>query len=149
MIWIGIGLIIIGIGFIGLVVFLIKPLNNLAAVFRSLQKTTDELPKTVEDITSQTTKALGTGVETLHQVNSQVKELSPVFHIVGDAGRTTNQLSSSMVNAVDDMKVSTQNANEFTSRKNLKGLYGALTLGYFLFQKSKEMKKEQNTVSMH
>ncbi|WP_067730355.1 DUF948 domain-containing protein [Oceanobacillus damuensis] len=148
MIWIGIGLIIIGIALMALVVFLIKPLNNLAGVFSSLQKTTDELPKTVEDITSQTTQTLGTGVETLNQVNNQVRELSPLFHIVGDAGRATNHLTSSMVNAVDEMKVNTQNGSDFTTRKNLEGIYGALTLGYLLFQKNKEMKKERNTINM-
>ncbi|MGJ9460338.1 DUF948 domain-containing protein [Oceanobacillus sp. CF4.6] len=148
MIWVGIGLIIIGIAFMALVVFLIKPLNNLAGVFSSLQKTTDELPKTVDEITLQATKTMGTSVETLDQVNNQVKELSPLFHIVGDAGRATNQLTSTMVNAVDDMKVNTQNGNDFATRKNLEGFYGALTLGYILFQKNKEMKNEKNTINM-
>lgn len=148
MIWIGIGLIIIGIAFMALVVFLIKPLNNLASVFSSLQKTTDQLPKTVEDITSKTTKTLDTSVDTLHQVNNQISELSPLFHIVGDAGRATNQLSSSMVNAVSDMKVNTQTGNDFATRKNLEGFYGALTLGYMLFQKNKEMKEEQQTINV-
>ncbi|WP_087975105.1 DUF948 domain-containing protein [Oceanobacillus rekensis] len=148
MIWVGIGLIIIGIAFMALVVFLIKPLSNLASVFSSLQKTTDELPKTVEDLTSQTTKTLDTSVDTLHQVNNQIKELSPLFHIVGDAGRATNQLTSSMVNAVDDMKVNTQAGNDFATRKNLEGLYGALTLGYMLFQKNQEIKEEQQTINV-
>ncbi|WP_249872596.1 DUF948 domain-containing protein [Oceanobacillus saliphilus] len=140
MIWVGIGLIIIGIALMALVMFLIKPLNNLAGVFSSLQKTTDELPKTVENITSQTTKTLGTSVETLQQVNNQIKELSPLFHIIGDAGRATNQLTSSMVDAVDDMKLNTQRGKNITTGKNLEGFYGALTLGYLLFQKNKEMK---------
>ncbi|MFC4025595.1 DUF948 domain-containing protein [Oceanobacillus longus] len=148
MIWVGIGLIIIGIAFMALVVFLIKPLNNLAGVFSSLQKTTDELPKTVDEITLQATKTMSTSVETLYQVNNQVKELSPLFHIVGDAGRATNQLTTTMVNAVDDMKVNTQNGNDFATRKNLEGFYGALTLGYILFQKNKEMKNEENTINI-
>ncbi|MCM3399575.1 DUF948 domain-containing protein [Oceanobacillus profundus] len=138
MIWIGIGLIIIGVAFIGLVVFLIKPLNKLASVLNSLQKTTDKLPKTVDDVTSQTTEAIGTGIDTLHQVNSQVKHLNPIFQIVGDAGHAANQLSSKMVDAVEDMKQNTQQANDFATRKNLEGLYGALTLGFFLFQKARK-----------
>jgi len=144
MIWVGIGLIIIGLAFMALVVILIKPLNNLASVFNSLQKTTDKLPKTVDDITSQTTEAMNTGVETLRQVNGQVKELSPLFHIVGNAGRATDQLASSMVNAVEELKTDTKHANDFATRKNLEGWYGVLTLGYFLFKRS----RERNTINM-
>lgn len=138
MTWVGIGLIIIGVALLGLAAVLFKPLTKLAGVFSSLQKTTDQLPEKMESITSQTTEVLGTSVETLHQLNAQVKELSPVLHIVGDAGRATNQLTSSMLDAVEGMKENTDGARDFATRRNLEGLYGALTLGYFLFQKGRK-----------
>ncbi|GAB3069791.1 DUF948 domain-containing protein [Virgibacillus ainsalahensis] len=133
--WLGIGVLVIGVAFLVLVLLLIKPLNKLSGVFGNLQKTTDDLPQTVNDITSQTKEALGAGVDTLYQVNNQVKELSPLFYIVGDAGRATNHLSTSMVNAVTKMETKTQDASDLTHYKNLEGIYGALTLGYMLFQK--------------
>ena len=77
MLWIGIGVIIIGIAFFGLVILLIKPLNKLTGLFSSLQKTTDILPQTVNEITTQTKEAIGAGKDTLHEVNEQLRQLSP------------------------------------------------------------------------
>ncbi|MFC2949234.1 DUF948 domain-containing protein [Virgibacillus sediminis] len=136
--WLGIGVIIIGIALLVLVILLIKPLNKLSGVLENLQKTTDDLPETVTNLTAQTKEALSTSTDTLHHVNNQVKELSPIFYIVGDAGRATNQLSNSMVNAVTKMESKTQDASNLSYRKNLEGIYGALTLGYILFQKRNE-----------
>lgn len=148
MIWLGIGIIIVGIAFLALVFLLIKPLNKLAGVLSSLQKTTDGLPQSMNEITTQVKETLGAGKDTLQQVNKQVKELSPIFYIVGDAGRATNQLSSSMVDAVMKMKDSTTEASDFTERNKLEGLYGALTLGYFIFQKGKQLSKERNIIEV-
>ncbi|MFC3040882.1 DUF948 domain-containing protein [Virgibacillus xinjiangensis] len=145
--WLGIGVIIIGVAFLVLVILLIKPLNKLSGVLGNLQKTTDDLPETVTDITAQAREALSTSTDTLHQVNNQVKELSPIFYIVGDAGRATSQLSNSMVNAVGKMEVKAQEASDFAYRKNLEGIYGALTLGYILFQKRNEFSTPKNTTN--
>lgn len=137
MIWIGIGVILIGVALLIGAILLIKPLNNLSGVLGNLQKTTETLPEDVQEITAQTKTAIGSGINTLHQVNDQVKELSPIFYIIGDAGRATNQVTSSMLAAVDEMKAKTQSSNDLAREKNLEGLYGALTLGYFLFQRGK------------
>ncbi|MBM7601835.1 uncharacterized protein YoxC [Virgibacillus halotolerans] len=146
MLWVGIGLVIIGIAFFGLVMLLVKPLNKLAAVFSSLQVTTDQLPQNINEVITEVTETIGSGKDTLHMVNEQLKELSPMLHIIGDAGRATNHLSSSMVDAVMRLETSTTEASEFTHRNRLEGLYGALTLGYFFFQKGKEFSNERNIV---
>lgn len=146
MLWVGIGLVIIGIAFFGLVMLLVKPLNKLAAVFSSLQVTTDQLPQNINEVITEVTETIGSGKDTLHMVNEQLKELSPMLHIIGDAGRATNHLSSSMVDAVMRLETSTTEASEFTHRNRLEGLYGALTLGYFIFQKGKEFSNERNIV---
>lgn len=148
MLWLGIGVLIIGVAFFALVILLIKPLKKLADVLSSLQKTTDELPANVNEITTQTKEAITAGKDTLRQVNEQIQELSPIFQIAGNAGRATNQLSASMVDAVMHMKTNTTEANAFTKRNKLEGFYGALTLGYFLFQKSREYRKERNIINI-
>ena len=147
--WLGIGVLVIGVAFLVLVILLIKPLMKLAGVFDNLQKTTNGLPETVDGVTSEAKKAISAGTETLQQINTQIKELSPLFYIVGDAGRAANNLSSSMVEAVTKMEAKTEAANDFTHRKNLEGLYGALTLGYFIFQKSREFNKEKNIIDVN
>ncbi|MEC5425979.1 DUF948 domain-containing protein [Virgibacillus sp. C22-A2] len=135
--WLGIGVLVIGLAFLVLVLLLIKPLNRLAGLFGSLQKTTDHLPQQVEEITTQAKAVLGSGNDALNQINNQVKELSPLFYIAGDIGRATNQMFASLAEAVIKMERTTAEANDLTHRKNLEGLYGVLTLGYYVFQRSK------------
>lgn len=136
--WLGIGVLVIGVAFLALVVLLIKPLMKLSGVLGSLQKTTDKLPQNVDDISSQATEVLTTGNDTLNQLNTQIRELSPILHIIGDAGNATRKLSSSMVDATEEMKASTEGGSKITKDRNLEGLYGALTLGYYIFQKQRK-----------
>ncbi|WP_156291800.1 DUF948 domain-containing protein [Oceanobacillus salinisoli] len=135
MLWLGIGILVIGVALLILSILLIKPLFRLAGVLGSLQKTTDTLPKTVEDLTNQTSNAIGTGVDTLNQINIQVKELSPLFHILGDVGRATNRLSSSITGKVDHIREKTETSKNVSSTKNLDGFYGFIALAYLLFRR--------------
>ena len=145
MVWIGIGLIIIGLALLALVGVLIKPLTKASAVLNDVKQTTKNLPETVNGVTTQVNEVLHTGVDTLQQVNLQLKELTPIFYLVGDVGRATQQLSSNMVNAVEDFEE--KEPPSLTSRKNLEGLYGAVTLGMMIFQKAKEFSDERKVVN--
>ena len=138
MVWIGIGLIIIGIALLGLVGIMIKPMMKAASVLSDVKKTTSTLPETVGGMTEQVNEALHTGVDMLQQINTQLKELTPIFYLVGDVGRATKMLSSNMVDAVEDF----ERKETFATRKNLEALYGALTLGILLFQKAKDFANE-------
>ncbi|MHA6253464.1 DUF948 domain-containing protein [Oceanobacillus sp. CAU 1775] len=144
MTWVGIGLIIIGIALLGLVGILIKPLMKATAVLSDIKKTTKDLPEKVDGITTQVNVALDTGVDTIQQINAQLKELTPIFYLVGDVGRTTHQLSSRMVTVVEDFERT--EPESFASRRNLEGLYGAFTLGTMIFQKAKEFNQERKVV---
>ncbi|WP_245831860.1 DUF948 domain-containing protein [Oceanobacillus senegalensis] len=135
MLWLGIGVLVIGVALLLLTFVLIKPLLKLSGVLGSLQKTTDTLPKAVEGITTQTKEVIGTGTQTLNQINAQVKELSPMFNIVGDIGRATNQLSSSIVQKMEHLKEKTVTSKEVSTSKNLKGFYGLIALVYLLLKK--------------
>lgn len=144
MIWIGIGLIVIGLALLGLVGILIKPLIKASAVLNDVKETTKDLPQTVNGITTQVNEALNTGVNTIQQVNMQLKELTPIFYLVGDVSRATQQLSSNMVNVVEDFEE--KETPSFASRRNLEALYGALTLGAMVFQQAREFSNERKTV---
>lgn len=135
--WLGIGVLVIGIAFAALVVLLIKPLNNLGNVLFSVQRTTDELPHNIDLIMDQTKGTIQTSTETLSTVNNQIKELSPLFYIIGDVGRSTQKLSATLVDTTVAMKTNTTDGKNFTDRHNLEGLYGVLTLGYYLAQRRK------------
>lgn len=145
MIWVGIGLIIIGIALLAGTVILIRPINKVSAILSDVKETTEGLPDTVNNVSEQANQALHTGVDTLQQINTQLKELTPIFYLVGDVGRATHHLSANMVNAVEEFE--DKDTGTFATRKNLEGLYGALTLGAMVFQKAKEFNNERKVVT--
>ncbi|MUV38866.1 hypothetical protein JNUCC1_02737 [Lentibacillus sp. JNUCC-1] len=135
--WSGIGLLILGIAALIIAIMLIKPLIKLAGVFDGLQNTTDKLPEQIDGVMTQAKSTLESSDKTLNQVNDQVEKLTPLFDIVGDAGRATQHVSSSMADAVMKVKTDTSEGHEFTRRNHLEGWYGIATLGYYIFKKRK------------
>lgn len=134
--WIGIGIIIIGLAFLALVVFMIKPLKNLTELFASLRKTTDELPDQVADITGETTDAIISGKDAIKQVNHQMNELNPLFKLIHDMVHTIRGLSSSLIQVNATMREKAANDSAI-KRHNLEWIYGIMTLGYCIFQRKK------------
>jgi uncharacterized protein YoxC len=137
--WLGIGVLIIGITFAILVIFLLKPINKLASVFESLQQTTDLLPKVLDDVTSQASTVLQASNATLSNVNEQVSEISPLFHIVGDAGKEAERFASSTLDKTTSLKQQTDGAKEFVENKKYEGIYVILSFMFFISQKRKEI----------
>ncbi|GAA0325020.1 DUF948 domain-containing protein [Oceanobacillus oncorhynchi subsp. oncorhynchi] len=134
----GIGAVLIGVGLLAVAAFLFLKLGGAGKLIASAQKTTDQLPEQVEGITSQITDVLKTGNETLQQVNQQIKELSPLFYLVGDAGRATHNLSSSVLKTANQLQETTEEANMTIANKNLQGIYGLATIGYFLVKQNRK-----------
>lgn len=139
--WVGIGVLIIGIAFAVLVIFLLKPLKKLSDVLESLQQTTDRLPEVLDDMTHQASDILQTSNTTLVNVNEQVNEISPLFHIVGDAGEASRKLTSAALDKANTLKQQTGSANEFVRREKYEGIYGLLSFLFFLSQRRKEIKE--------
>ena len=139
--WLGIGVLIIGVALLILVISLIKPLNKLAGVLDNLQQTTDSLPGTLTEITGQTTTILHTGNETIENVNNQVKEFQPLFKIVGDVGEASQQLTATALEKTMSLKQNTSAANELSHRKQYEGLFGLLSVIFYLSEKKKDIKK--------
>lgn len=125
MIWLGIGLCIIGLALLIISVIAIKPLKRLSDVLGSLKQTTDELPKTVNEVTSQTTAAMETGVDVLHDVKGKLNDLQPVFQMVGKFGQTAN----SITNTVSQKLEAVARTDTFQKTvKNQKSLLGVIVL---------------------
>lgn len=140
MIWLGIGVIVIGVALLILAFVLIKPLNNLASTLSSVQQTTDELPSKLNTITEQTTELLQNTNNTLSDLNVKMAELTPIFQIIGNAGRASEHFSSSVIHSTKSLKESTIEGEEFTQRAGLKGISGGIAFGYYLFEKRKALK---------
>ncbi|MEK4800376.1 DUF948 domain-containing protein [Oceanobacillus sp. FSL K6-0118] len=135
MLWLGIGILVIGVALLLLAIVLIKPLFKLAGVLSNLQKTTDTLPNQLKEITSQTTNVLGAGVDTLNEINTQVKKLNPIFNIIGEIGQATNKLSSSIVSKVNGINNRTEAAESISTAKGLEGFYALIALVFLLFKR--------------
>jgi uncharacterized protein YoxC len=129
-----IGVLIIGIAFGVLVLFLIKPIKKLTDVLENLKNTTEKLPESFVTITDQTTSVLQEGNKTIENLNDQVKELRPIFEIVGDVGEASQELTHSTLQKTIALKQKTSDAVEFTNRKQYEGLFGLLSMIYYLSQ---------------
>ncbi|GIO23084.1 DUF948 domain-containing protein [Oceanobacillus sp. J11TS1] len=138
LILLGIGAVLIGLGLLAVSGFLFMKLGGLGKLIQSATKTTDQLPEKVDEITSQLTDILKTGNKTLHQVNQQIKELSPLFYLIGDAGRATHNMTSSVLKTANQLQEKTEEANLTIANKNLQGIYGLATIGYFLVKFNKK-----------
>jgi uncharacterized protein YoxC len=129
-----IGVLIIGIAFGVLVLFLIKPIKKLTDILENLKNTTEKLPESFVTITDQTASVLQEGNKTIENLNDQVKDLRPIFEIVGDVGEASQELTHSTLQKTIALKQKTSDAVEFTNRKQYEGLFGLLSMIYYLSQ---------------
>ncbi len=141
MMWVGIGIVVIGIAFFILVLLLIAPLNNLAELLLSLRKTTDKLPEDVDQMVGQATEILKTSNQTLQDVNEKLHTLSPLFYIANDIGEASHKLASTLTDASKTFQENTAETKQLIQRENLEGLYGGATLGYLLWKNKQKRKR--------
>ncbi|MCM3637509.1 DUF948 domain-containing protein [Sporosarcina luteola] len=142
--WLGIGVLLIGIAFLTLTCFLIKPLRKMSDALDGLKQTTDRLPRMVDDLSKQTAEVMQLGNATIATVNEQVKEVSPFFHIIGDTGTATRKLTLSAIEKMNALKDKTSKASDFTTREKYEGIYGILSFIFFLRGNKDKIAMEDN-----
>lgn len=133
----GLGVLLIGLAFLVLAIFLARVLNSFSNVLGGVEKTLDQLPNQLDGILNETGNLIHQGNNTLTDVNEKLGTLTPLFHIVGDVGETTRTFSSSLVDITAAMKKKRdlEVTDETTENKRLGGLYGSTALSYYLFKK--------------
>ena len=137
----GIGVLLIGIAFLVLAIFLARILNKVAGVLEGVDKTVEQLPKQLDNILNETGELIHNSNDTLADVNEKLGTLTPLFQIVGDVGESTRTLSSSLVDVSKSATKNMGSKDEAVQNKRVGGLYGSTALGYYLFRKRKELKK--------
>ncbi|MFD1363567.1 DUF948 domain-containing protein [Lentibacillus salinarum] len=90
----GIGVILIGVAFLVVAVYLAWTLNNLANVLRGIEKTVEQMPDQLDDIFRETGQMLNQTNVTISQVNDQLRTLSPLFYMAHDVGEMSRKLTS-------------------------------------------------------
>ncbi|GGH74621.1 hypothetical protein GCM10010978_13670 [Compostibacillus humi] len=130
---VGIGVIIIGVALLIMAIFLGHTLNQFANVLQGVDKTVQKLPEQIDDMIKQTTQMIHEGNETLADVNDKLKQLSPLFYAVGDVGKITNTLTSSLVQVTDTIKTKASVTGEKGG-----GLFSTFAMAYYWFKKGKK-----------
>lgn len=140
---VGVGVLLIGIAFLILAIFLGHTLQNLAGILGGIDKTVQQLPKQLDDVMNETSNIIRESNNTLSDVNEKMEQLSPLFYVVGDVGNATRKLTSSLVDVTDSMKAKSETGKEISEKNNLGGMYGTFALGYYWLKKRQQLKKEQ------
>lgn len=136
-----IGILLIGIAFLVLAIYVARILNKFADILEGMNKTVEQLPKQLDEVLDETGKLIHNSNDTLADVNEKLGTLTPLFHIVGDVGESTRKLSSSLVDVSKSATKKMGQADEEVQNKRLGGLYGTTALGYYLFRRRKEINK--------
>src|SRR5699024_12415543 len=98
------------------------------------------LQEKLNTITNKTSENTNQTNKTLQDVNVKMAELTPMFQIIGNAGRASEELTYSLVNTTRSMKNTTEEGADITSRTGLKGISGGIACGYYIFKKRKALK---------
>ncbi|WP_100012731.1 DUF948 domain-containing protein [Lentibacillus sediminis] len=138
----GIGVLIIGIAFLVLTIFIANTLQNLAGILSGIEKTVDKLPEQLDDVMKETGNLINESNNTLADVNDKMQQLSPLFYMVGDVGNVTRKFSSSLVDVTETLKTKTDASKDTSNKKDLGGVYGSVALGYYLFKRRRKAKRE-------
>ncbi|WP_167751460.1 DUF948 domain-containing protein [Lentibacillus salicampi] len=90
----GIGVVLIGIAFMVMAIYMAWTLNNLANVLRGIEKTVEEMPQQLDDIFRETGEMLNHTNVTISEVNDKLHTLSPLFYMVHDVGEMSRKLTT-------------------------------------------------------
>lgn len=140
---VGVGVLLIGIAFLILAIFLGHTLNNLAGVLGGIDKTVQQFPNQLDDVMKETSNMIRESNHTLADVNEKMAQLSPLFYIVGDVGNATRKFSSSLVDVTESMKEKSETGKGIADKNKLGGLYGSFALGYYWLKQRQQLKGEE------
>ncbi|WP_432355515.1 DUF948 domain-containing protein [Sporosarcina sp. A2] len=140
----GIGVLLIGVAFLILAIYIARVLNGVAGMLGGVNKTLDQLPDQLDGVLGETGQLIRHSNDALSDVNVKLGNLTPMFQVVGDVGNTTRNLTSSLHNVTDATKRKVDGVDENTRNKSIGGLYGTAALGYFAIRKSKAMKEKSS-----
>jgi len=137
----GIGVLLIGIAFLVLSIYIAKVLNRTASILEGVSDTVEELPDQLDGVLIETGQMIKNSNETLADVNEKLGTLTPLFHIVGDVGESTRKFTSSINDFARSVKKKTNSVDEETRNNRLGGLYGSAALAFYAVRSSKERKQ--------
>jgi len=142
MVLVGIGVIIIGIAFLILSIYLAYTLKNFAGVLNGVDNTVQRLPEQLDDIVKQSSELLGESNKALADTNKKLEQLSPLFYTMGDLGNVTHHFSSSLVEKTEAWQARAANEEDGEKQDKAGSAYGKFALGYYWFKRRQKAKRE-------
>lgn len=139
----GIGVLLIGIAFLILAIFIARVLNRTASIMEGVGRTVGSLPGQLDEVLNETGQLIQNSNETLADVNEKLGTLTPLFHIVGDVGESTRKFTSSVNDFATSIKKKSDSVDEETRNKRLGGLYGTVALAFYAIRSGKETDDRQ------
>ncbi|SHH88940.1 DUF948 domain-containing protein [Virgibacillus chiguensis] len=119
-----IGVLLIGIAFFIVAIFVSYALNNLAGVLRGVEKTVEQVPEQMNAMVTETTGLIKESNYTLEDINDKMKQLSPLFYVVGDVGNVTRKFSASLVKVTESVNEKSENTADEMQSKRLSNSFG-------------------------
>ena len=127
----GIGVLLIGIAFLILSIYIARVLNQTASILNGVGRTVEQLPDQLDVALDETGQMIQNSNDALADVNEKLGTLTPLFHIVGDVGEVTRKLTSSVNDFASSVKKKTESVDEETRNKRLGGIYGTAALAFY------------------
>ncbi|MEF2292443.1 DUF948 domain-containing protein [Virgibacillus dokdonensis] len=133
-----IGVLLIGIAFFIAAIFVSYALNNLAGVLRGVEKTVEQVPEQMNAMVTETTGLIKESNHTLEDINDKMKQLSPLFYVVGDVGNVTRKFSASLVKVTESVNEKSENTADEMQSKGLSNSFGKV----YSWMKNRKQQKQ-------
>lgn len=145
----GIGVFLIGLAFLITAIFFARVLFRFSNMLNGVEQTVQEMPKQMNGILKETGDLIHHSQRTLADANEKMAALTPLFHIVGDVGKSTRKLTSSLVDVTEAAKKKVERVEDSNQKKRLGNVYGTVALSYYLWKKKKEREPKKLGKSLY
>jgi len=137
----GLGVLIIGIAFVILAIILGRIMLKAASALKSADILAQQTPKQIYRVMDETSDIMRYGNDALQDLNTKMRELSPLFYLVGDLGNSTESASLWVQQQAQKLNRESDELSAETENKIGNNAYGSIALVMYLLKKRKEIQR--------
>lgn len=144
----GVGVLLLGIGFIVLSLLSILIIVKLSNLINSVNRSVEALPKQMNGIISESNRMIRNSNQMIDDLTEKSEALNPVVDYAGELGTLSIKPTSSLVSLSGKLKNKVDNGSKKVNPNVKRNAVGSILIGYQLFRKQKELKRiKQGTES--
>jgi len=137
----GLGVLIIGIAFIILAVILGRIMLKAASTLKSADVIALRMPKQVYRVLDETADTMRYGNDALQDLNTKMREMTPLFYLVGDLGNSTESASLWVQQQALKLNRESDELSAETENKIGNNAFGSIAIVMYLLKKRKELQR--------